>query len=104
VVRDEGLAQKRAAPRRALPRRDGAHHRGQQPGVGGPRQGRLNAIVINDAPDSSTAFDLCLKLRDNGLLAKPTHGNIIRFAPPLVMTEAQLRECIAIIERTIAEF
>ena len=67
-------------------------------------KGLLNAIVINDSPDSSTAFDLCLKLRDNGLLAKPTHGNIIRFAPPLVITEAQLRECVAIIERTIAEF
>ena len=67
-------------------------------------KGLLNAILINDSPDSSTAFDLCLKLRDNGLLAKPTHGNIIRFAPPLVMTEEQLRECIAIIERTIAEF
>ena len=67
-------------------------------------KGLLNAIVINDSPDSSTAFDLCLRLRDNGLLAKPTHGNIIRFAPPLVMTEAQLRECVAIIERTLAEF
>ncbi|MEE4297828.1 MAG: ornithine--oxo-acid transaminase [Pseudomonadales bacterium] len=67
-------------------------------------KGLLSAIVINDSPDSSTAFDLCLKLRDNGLLAKPTHGNIIRFAPPLVITEDQLRDCVAIIERTIAEF
>ena len=47
----------------------------------------LNAIVINDKPDSSTAWDICVKLKDNGLLAKPTHGNIIRFAPPLVMNE-----------------
>jgi ornithine--oxo-acid transaminase len=67
-------------------------------------KGLLNAIVINDTPDSSTAWDLCLALRDNGLLAKPTHGNIIRFAPPLVMNEAQLLECVAIIEKTILEF
>ena len=67
-------------------------------------KGLLNAIVINDSEDSSTAWDICMKLRDNGLLAKPTHGNIIRFAPPLVMTEEQLEECIAIIFNTIAEF
>ena len=53
-------------------------------------KGLLNAIVINDTEDSSTALDICLMLRDNGLLAKPTHGNIIRFAPPLVMTEASI--------------
>lgn len=67
-------------------------------------KGLLNAIVINDTEDSSTAWDICLKLRDNGLLAKPTHGNIIRFAPPLVMTEDQLDECCNIIERTIQAF
>jgi len=67
-------------------------------------KGLLNAIVINDSPDSSTAWDLCVKLKENGLLAKPTHGNIIRFAPPLVMTEDQLKDCIAIIERTIFAF
>jgi len=67
-------------------------------------KGLLNAIVINDTEDSSTAWDICLKLRDNGLLAKPTHGNIIRFAPPLVMTEAQLLECVSIITKTISEF
>jgi ornithine--oxo-acid transaminase len=67
-------------------------------------KGLLNAILINDTEDSSTAWDICMKLRDNGLLAKPTHGNIIRFAPPLVMTEAQLRECVAIIKKTITEF
>lgn len=67
-------------------------------------KGLLNAIVINDSTDSSTAWDLCVALKNNGLLAKPTHGNIIRFAPPLVMTETQLRECVGIIERTIAEF
>ncbi len=67
-------------------------------------KGLLNAILINDTEDSSTAWDICIKLRDNGLLAKPTHGNIIRFAPPLVMTEEQLDECISIIIKTISEF
>ncbi len=67
-------------------------------------KGLLNAIVINDSEDSTSAWDICIKLRDNGLLAKPTHGNIIRFAPPLVMTEEELRECIAIIKKTILEF
>tara|TARA_B110000967_G_C18820119_1_gene528239 strand:- start:3 stop:1277 length:1275 start_codon:yes stop_codon:yes gene_type:complete len=67
-------------------------------------KGLLNAILINDTEDSSTAWDICMKLRDNGLLAKPTHGNIIRFAPPLVMTEEQLMDCISIIKRTISEF
>ncbi|WP_299530735.1 ornithine--oxo-acid transaminase [Ulvibacterium sp.] len=67
-------------------------------------KGLLNAIVINDTEDSSTAWNICLALKENGLLAKPTHGNIIRFAPPLVMTEEQLLECIAIISKTILEF
>ncbi len=67
-------------------------------------KGLLNAVVINDSEESETAWNLCLALRDNGLLAKPTHGNIIRFAPPLVMTEEQLMECVAIIEKTVAEF
>ena len=67
-------------------------------------KGLLNAIVINDTEDSSTAWDICIKLRDNGLLAKPTHGNIIRFAPPLVMNEEQLRDCISIIKKTISNF
>jgi len=67
-------------------------------------KGLLNAILVNDTEDSSTAWDICIKLRDNGLLAKPTHGNIIRFAPPLVMTEDQLMECIDIIKKTITEF
>jgi ornithine--oxo-acid transaminase len=67
-------------------------------------KGLLNAILINDIPESSTAWDICMKLKENGLLAKPTHGNIIRFAPPLVMNEEQLDECISIIEKTILEF
>lgn len=67
-------------------------------------KGLLNAIVINDDEMSETAWNICLKLRDNGLLAKPTHGNIIRFAPPLVMTEEQLHECCDIIKKTILGF
>jgi len=67
-------------------------------------RGLLNAIEIYDAPESETAWNLCLKLKDNGLLAKPTHGNIIRFAPPLVMTEEQLFECCDIIEKTILTY
>jgi len=67
-------------------------------------KGLLNAVVINDTPDSSTAWDLCVALKDNGLLAKPTHGNIIRFAPPLVMTEDQLKSCISIIKKTFLDF
>ena len=67
-------------------------------------KGLLNAIEINDSPDSDTAWNICLALKDNGLLAKPTHGNIIRFAPPLVITEEQLDECCDIIEKTFAAF
>ena len=67
-------------------------------------KGLLNAMVINDSPESSTAWDICIKLRDNGLLAKPTHGNIIRFAPPLIITDSQIEECCDIIKTTIANF
>ncbi|MGD8427372.1 MAG: ornithine--oxo-acid transaminase [Balneolaceae bacterium] len=67
-------------------------------------KGLLNAIVINDSEDSDTAWNICLKLKENGLLAKPTHGNIIRFAPPLVMTEKQLYDCISIIKKTIKAY
>lgn len=67
-------------------------------------KGLLNAILINDTPDSKTAWNLCLQLKENGLLAKPTHGNIIRLAPPLVISEEQLLDCVKIIEKTILEF
>ena len=67
-------------------------------------KGFLNAIVNNDTEDSSTAWDICMKLKENGLLAKPTHGNIIRFAPPLVMNEEQLRNGVAIIIKTMNSF
>ena len=67
-------------------------------------KGLLNAILINDSPQSDTAWNICLKLKENGLLAKPTHGNIIRLAPPLVITEVQLLDCLDILKRTITNF
>lgn len=67
-------------------------------------KGLLNAIVINDSPQSQTAWNICLKFAENGLLAKPTHGNIIRLAPPLVITEDQLHECCDIIEKSVLAF
>lgn len=67
-------------------------------------KGLLNAIMINSPAESDTAWNICLRLKENGLLAKPTHGNIIRFAPPLVMTEEQLQDCISIISKTVKEY
>ena len=67
-------------------------------------KGLLNAILVNDTPESSTAWNICLKLAEKGLLAKPTHGNIIRLAPPLVITEEQLLDCVAIIEEVILNY
>jgi len=67
-------------------------------------KGLLNAVLINDTEDSDTAWNICMALRDNGLLAKPTHGNIIRFAPPLVMTKEQLLDCVGIIIKTLKQF
>ena len=67
-------------------------------------KGLLNAIVINCEEDSDLAWNICLKFRDYGLLAKPTHGNKIRLAPPLVITETQIQECLNIIEKALNEF
>ncbi|WP_313029967.1 ornithine--oxo-acid transaminase [Soonwooa sp.] len=67
-------------------------------------KGLLNAILINDTPESSTAWNLCVALKENGLLAKPTHGNIIRLAPPLVIRKDELLDCVNIIEKTVLEF
>ena len=67
-------------------------------------KGLLNAIVINDSDESETAWNICLAFAKNGLLAKPTHGNIIRLAPPLVITEEQIHECCDIIEKSLLEF
>ena len=67
-------------------------------------KGLLNAIVINDSPQSETAWNLCVDLMNNGLLAKPTHGNIVRLAPPLVITEEQLHECCDIMDKCVLRF
>ena len=67
-------------------------------------KGLLNAIVIKSDENSDLAWNICLRFRDYGLLAKPTHGNKIRFAPPLVITEVQIQECLAIIERALNDF
>tara|TARA_R110000868_G_scaffold222573_1_gene474439 strand:- start:4539 stop:5783 length:1245 start_codon:yes stop_codon:yes gene_type:complete len=67
-------------------------------------KGLLNAILINDTEESSTAWDICMTLKENGLLAKPTHGNIIRFAPPLVINKEQLLDCVSIIIKTLKQF
>lgn len=67
-------------------------------------RGLLNAVIINDSAESETAWNICVQLKDNGLLAKPTHGNIIRFAPPLVITEEQMMECVGIIRDTILNY
>ena len=67
-------------------------------------KGLLNAIVINDSETSETAWNLCVEMKNNGLLAKPTHGNIIRFAPPLTITKNQLNDCIKIITETIKSY
>jgi ornithine--oxo-acid transaminase len=65
-------------------------------------RGLLNALEINDTQESKTAWNICLKMAENGLLAKPTHGNIIRFAPPLVINEAQIKEAVIIIEKSLS--
>ena len=67
-------------------------------------KGLLNAIEVNDSPDSKTAWNICLELKKQGLLAKPTHGNIIRFAPPLIINEGQLIECIGIIKHVFDSY
>ena len=67
-------------------------------------KGLLNAIIINDPPPSDTAWNICLEFANQGLLAKPTHGNIIRLAPPLVITEDQLHECCDIIEQVVLNY
>ena len=67
-------------------------------------KGLLNAILINDTPESTTAWDFCIDLMNNGLLAKPTHGNIIRFAPPLVIDETEMMNALGVLDKTCMEF
>jgi len=104
VVRDENLSEN--AERLGVILRNGLNEIAQKnPLIELVRgKGLLNAIVINCGEDSDLAWDICLRFRDYGLLAKPTHGNKIRFAPPLVITEPQIKECLAIIERALNDF
>lgn len=104
VVDDENLAQNARKLGHIFRQKIGAYIKTSNIATLVRGRGLLNAIVINDSEDSNTAWNICMALRDNGLLAKPTHGNIIRFAPPLVMTEMQLLECIDIIIRTLTDF
>ena len=67
-------------------------------------KGLLNAMVINDSEESSTAWDICIRMKNNGLIAKPTHGNIIRFAPPLVINKEEINKSCDIIEKSILEY
>ena len=67
-------------------------------------KGLLNAIEVNDSPESKTAWNICMELKEKGLLAKPTHGNIIRFAPPLVINKKHLEICIEIIKNVFESF
>jgi len=104
VVKDEKLAEN--AERLGIILRDGLNKIAERNNIITLVRGKglLNAIVINSGEDSDLAWEICLKFRDNGLLAKPTHGNKIRFAPPLVMTEEQIHECLEIIEKSLSEF
>ncbi|RUT69982.1 ornithine--oxo-acid transaminase [Flavobacterium cupreum] len=104
VVRDEKLAEN--AERLGIILRKGLNEIAQRNDLITLVRGKglLNAIVINCGEDSDLAWEICLKFRDNGLLAKPTHGNKIRLAPPLVMTESQIQECLEIIEKSLNDF
>ena len=105
VVRDEKLAENAAALGKVFRQRmNELLHRRSDLLTFVRGKGLLNAIGINDSEDSKTAWNICLQLAENGLLAKPTHGNIIRFAPPLVMDWAQMEECCDIIGRVLLGF
>lgn len=104
VVRDEHLAQNAAHLGEIFRREIGKYVAKSNIASLVRGKGLLNAIVIDDTEESDTAWNICVRMAENGLLAKPTHGNIIRFAPPLVMTEEQLLECVGIITTTLQEF
>lgn len=104
VVKDENLAQNARKLGNLFRERINAYINTSKIASKVRGKGLLNAIVINDSPESSTAWNICMRLAENGLLAKPTHGNIIRFAPPLVITEEEISACINIIINTLKEF
>ena len=104
VIRDEGLTENAMKLGKIF--RDSIQNLCKESPVASFVRGKglLNALVINNANHEDLAWDICLKLADNGLLAKPTHKNIIRFAPPLVITREQIEDCVKIIEKTIKAF
>lgn len=104
VVLDEKLAENAAKLGEVL--RDGLEDIAKRIGIIELVRGKglLNAIVIYCPEDSNMAWDICVKFQEHGLLAKPTQGNKIRLAPPLVITEAQIKECLVIIEKSLMEF
>ena len=104
VVRDEELAQNARYLGKIFRQHLNDYKKGSEVLVGVRGRGLLNAIVINDSKDQNLAWDICISFMDKGLLAKPTHGNIIRFAPPLVINKKQLLYCIRIIIETLREF
>lgn len=104
VVKDENLAENAAKMGEIFRKELGEYIKTSNVATLVRGKGLLNAVVINDTEESDTAWNICLRMRDKGLLAKPTHGNIIRFAPPLIINETQLRECINIIISTLQEF
>jgi ornithine--oxo-acid transaminase len=104
VVEDEKLAENAERLGRLFREKMGEYIKGSNIAKLVRGKGLLNAVVINDTEESSTAWDICMAMKENGLLAKPTHGNIIRFAPPLVMTEEQLLDCVSIITKTLQQF
>jgi ornithine aminotransferase len=104
VVKDENLAQNAQTLGKVFRERMNQLKTKSELIAGVRGKGLLNAIVINDSPESDTAWNICLQLAENGLLAKPTHGNIIRLAPPLVITEEQVHECCDVIEKVTLNF
>ena len=104
VIRDQKLAQNARYLGKIFREQLNGYKKQSEVLVGVRGRGLLNAIVINDSQDGSLAWDICMAFKDKGLLAKPTHGNIIRFAPPLVIDEMQLLSCIQIIIDTLGEF
>ena len=104
VVKDENLAQNAQTLGKVFRERMNQLKTKTELIAGVRGKGLLNAIVINDSPESDTAWNICLQLAENGLLAKPTHGNIIRLAPPLVITEEQVHECCDVIEKVTLNF
>jgi ornithine--oxo-acid transaminase len=105
VVEDEGLAENAERLGRIFRARMDSLQSARPDLIARVRgKGLLNAVVINDSEDSKTAWNICLALAENGLLAKPTHGNIIRFAPPLVITESQMDTCCGIIDKVLRAF